>query len=175
MYFTALYHAWPILRGRWTLGFCPLLGWLVATESALKPRAYLASGPFSLRSLTISKEKWVETVRSLSSAWLSWSAFSALPLDSSRRDTAWFSTRTLSRIVPVTFPYAPVLNIVCCLCLQLAQLRLVVLSYYSITCHVLTWYVNTWYAITLTDVLSPNIRHAITWQGSLLWYDLLPD
>ena len=31
----------------WTLGFCPLWGWLVATVSALRPQAYsdpLASG-----------------------------------------------------------------------------------------------------------------------------------
>jgi len=153
LYFTALYHAWPTLHGRWTLGFCPLLGWLVATESALKPRAYLTSGPFSLRSLTISKGKWlgptglsvlqppvshylerevIGTVRFFSSAWLSWSALSTLPLDSSRREAAGFSTRTLSRVVPVTLPDAPVLNTVCYLCLQLAQLRLVVLSYYSI-------------------------------------------
>ena len=70
------------------------------------------------------------------------------------------------------------LNTVCCLYFQHAQLRLIVLSYYSITCHVFTWYLNTCHAITSylsftyyylthvyhlsTDLLSPNIGQATT-------------
>ena len=35
--------------------------------------------------------------------------------------------------------------------------------------------INTCLYHLTTDVLSPNTRHATTWQGPLLWHDLPPD
>jgi len=49
----------------WTLGFCPLLGWLVATESALQPRAQSDPQPPVTHYL---EREVIGTVRFLSSA-----------------------------------------------------------------------------------------------------------
>ena len=109
-----------------TLGFCPLgmaiqwfqaythTGFVVATGSALKPRAY-----FSLRALAHYLEREVRSDHQVFQLRLV-GTLSALPLDSSRRDAAGFSIRTLSRVVPLTSPGALVLNTVCCPYLQLA-------------------------------------------------------
>ena len=70
-----------------------------------------------------------------------------------------FSTRTLSRVVPVTLPDAPVLNTGCCLCLQLAQLRLVVLSYCFTACH---YFILVIYMLLFNTCISPDNCFVIT-------------
>ena len=92
------------------------MGFVVATESALRSRAY-----FSLQALAYYLKKEVRLDRQVSQLRLvrMFSA-NALPLNLSRRDVARFFTHTLSRVVPVTSPDALVLNIVCCPYLQLA-------------------------------------------------------
>ena len=76
------------------------MGFMVATESALGPRAY-----FSLQALTHYLEREVRLEHQVFQLRLL-GMFSALPLDWSRRDAAIFPIRILNRVVPVTSPSA---------------------------------------------------------------------
>jgi len=92
--------AFYLHRASYLISFksCTFIAFVVAIESALRPRTYS-----SLRALAHFLERGVNLDHQVSYARpsLACLALNALSLDSSRRNSAGFYTRLLSRVIPV--------------------------------------------------------------------------